>query len=131
MLLKSLELQGFKSFPEKTVLTFNSGITAVVGPNGSGKSNISDAIRWVLGEQAIKSIRCSKMEDIIFNGTTERKAKGFASVTLTISNEDRKLPVDDDDLFALQCCRCAAGSQQFVASAVDDLLQSLFKFTNT
>lgn len=98
MLLKSLELQGFKSFPEKTVLTFNSGITAVVGPNGSGKSNISDAIRWVLGEQAIKSIRCSKMEDIIFNGTTERKAKGFASVTLTISNEDRKLPVDDDEI---------------------------------
>lgn len=98
MLLKSLELQGFKTFPEKTVLNFNSGITAVVGPNGSGKSNISDAIRWVLGEQAVKTIRCSKMEDVIFNGTTERKAKGFASVTLTILNDDRKLPVDDDEV---------------------------------
>ncbi len=98
MLLKSLELQGFKTFPEKTVLNFNRGITAVVGPNGSGKSNISDAIRWVLGEQAVKTIRCSKMEDVIFNGTTERKAKGFASVTLMILNDDRKLPVDDDEV---------------------------------
>lgn len=98
MLLKSLELQGFKTFPEKTVLNFNRGITAVVGPNGSGKSNISDAIRWVLGEQAVKTIRCSKMEDVIFNGTTERKAKGFASVTLTILNDDKKLPVDDDEV---------------------------------
>lgn len=98
MLLKSLELQGFKTFPEKTVLNFNKGITAVVGPNGSGKSNISDAIRWVLGEQAVKTIRCSKMEDVIFNGTTERKAKGFASVTLTILNDDKKLPVDADEV---------------------------------
>lgn len=98
MLLKSLELQGFKTFPEKTVLNFNDGITAVVGPNGSGKSNISDAIRWVLGEQSVKTIRCSKMEDVIFNGTTMRKAKGFASVTLTILNDDRKLQVDDDEV---------------------------------
>ncbi len=98
MLLKSLELQGFKTFPEKTTLTFDKGITTVVGPNGSGKSNISDAIRWVLGEQSVKTLRCSKMEDVIFNGTTERKAKGFASVTLTIMNNDRRLPVDDDEV---------------------------------
>lgn len=80
------------------MLTFDKGITTVVGPNGSGKSNISDAIRWVLGEQSVKTLRCSKMEDVIFNGTTERKAKGFASVTLTIMNSDRRLAVDDDEI---------------------------------
>lgn len=98
MLLKSLELQGFKTFPEKTVLNFDSGITTVVGPNGSGKSNISDAIRWVLGEQSIKTMRCAKMEDVIFKGTTERKAKGFASVTIIIANVDRRLPVEADEV---------------------------------
>ena len=98
MLLKSLELQGFKTFPEKTVLNFDAGITTVVGPNGSGKSNISDAIRWVLGEQSAKTIRCAKMEDVIFNGTTERKAKGFASVTLIIENADMRLPVAADEV---------------------------------
>ncbi len=96
MLLKSLELQGFKTFPDKTKLTFNTGITAVVGPNGSGKSNISDAIRWVLGEQAPKSLRCTRMEDVVFNGTTSRKQQGFAEVTLTIDNADRALRFDGD-----------------------------------
>ena len=96
MLLKSLELQGFKTFPDKTKLTFNTGITAVVGPNGSGKSNISDAIRWVLGEQAPKSLRCTRMEDVVFNGTTGRKQQGFAEVTLTIDNSDRALRFDGD-----------------------------------
>jgi len=96
MLLKSLELQGFKTFPDKTKLTFNTGITAVVGPNGSGKSNISDAIRWVLGEQAPKSLRCNRMEDVVFNGTTGRKQQGFAEVTLTIDNSDRALRFDGD-----------------------------------
>ncbi len=96
MLLKSLELQGFKTFPDKTKLTFNTGITAVVGPNGSGKSNISDAIRWVLGEQAPRSLRCKSMEDVVFNGTTGRKQQGFAEVTLTIDNADRALRFDGD-----------------------------------
>ena len=96
MLLKSLEIQGFKTFPDKTKLTFDKGMTAVVGPNGSGKSNISDAIRWVLGEQSPKSLRCSKMEDVVFNGTDIRKRQGFAEVTLTIENKDRVLPFDGD-----------------------------------
>ncbi len=96
MLLKSLEIQGFKTFPDKTKLTFDKGITAVVGPNGSGKSNISDAIRWVLGEQSPKSLRCSKMEDVVFNGTDNRKKVGYAEVTLTIDNKDRSLPFDGD-----------------------------------
>lgn len=98
MLLKSLELQGFKTFPDKTKLTFDQGITSVVGPNGSGKSNISDAIRWVLGEQSAKSLRCSKMEDVVFNGTDKRKRQGYAEVTLTIDNSDRSLPYGGDDV---------------------------------
>ena len=96
MLLKSLELQGFKTFPDKTKLNFNTGITAVVGPNGSGKSNISDAIRWVLGEQAPKILRCNRMEDVVFNGTTNRKRQGYSEVTLNIDNTDRALPFDGD-----------------------------------
>ena len=98
MLLKSLEIQGFKTFPDKTKLTFDEGMTAVVGPNGSGKSNISDAIRWVLGEQSPKSLRCSKMEDVVFNGTDDRKRQGFAEVTLTIENKDRVLPFNGDEV---------------------------------
>ncbi len=96
MLLKSLELQGFKTFPDKTLLSFEEGITAVVGPNGSGKSNISDAMRWVLGEQSTRALRCTKMEDVIFSGTPGRKAQGFAEVTLTIDNTDRQLNFDGD-----------------------------------
>lgn len=98
MLLKSLEIQGFKTFPDKTKLSFDRGITAVVGPNGSGKSNISDAIRWVLGEQSPKSLRCSKMEDVVFNGTDRRKKLGYAEVTLTIDNSDRALEFDKDEI---------------------------------
>jgi chromosome segregation protein len=98
LVLKALEIHGFKSFPDKTVLDFDHGMTAVVGPNGSGKSNISDAIRWVLGEQSTKSLRGSKMEDVIFNGTSRRKAVGFAEVSLIIENKGRELDFDADDV---------------------------------
>ena len=94
MYLKKLEVQGFKSFPESTLIEFDQGMTAVVGPNGSGKSNVTDAIRWVLGEQSVKSLRGGKMEDVIFNGTQSRKAMNYAEVSLTLDNSDRYVDSD-------------------------------------
>ena len=98
MFLKRLELQGFKSFADKTILEFKPGITSVIGPNGSGKSNISDAIRWVLGEQSMKSLRGSKSEDVIFAGTQSRKSLGFAEASIVIDNADQTLPIEYNEV---------------------------------
>ena len=98
MYLKRLEMYGFKSFADKTVLDFMPGITTVIGPNGSGKSNISDCIRWVLGEQSLKSLRGSKSEDIIFSGTQNRKSLGYAEASIVIDNSDSKLPIEYNEV---------------------------------
>ena len=94
MYFKKIEMHGFKSFAEPVTIEFSDGITCIVGPNGSGKSNISDAIRWVLGEQSPKMLRGGKMEEIIFSGTSSRKSRGMAEVTLVIDNSDESLPID-------------------------------------
>lgn len=98
MHLKTLEIQGFKSFPERTLIDFHPGVTAIIGPNGSGKSNVTDAIRWVLGEQSVKTLRGARMEDVIFTGTQSRRAMSYAEVSITFDNSDRGLAVDYTEL---------------------------------
>ena len=114
MYLKKLEMQGFKSFADKTVLEFMPGITTVIGPNGSGKSNISDAIRWVLGEQSMKSLRGAKSEDVIFSGTQSRKSLGFAEVSLVFDNQDEKLPVEFTEVTVTRKLYRSGESQYFI-----------------
>ncbi len=114
MYLKSLEVQGFKSFPDKTLIRFGDDITAIVGPNGSGKSNISDAILWVMGEQSTKTLRGAKMEDVIFGGTQKRVAVGFAEATLTLDNTDRALPYDADEVMVTRRYYRSGDSEYYI-----------------
>ena len=114
MYLKSLEVQGFKSFPDKTLIRFGDDITAIVGPNGSGKSNISDAILWVMGEQSTKTLRGAKMEDVIFGGTQKRPAVGFAEATLTLDNTDRALLYDADEVMVTRRYYRSGDSEYYI-----------------
>ncbi len=114
MYLRSLELQGFKSFPDKTLIRFGDDITAIVGPNGSGKSNISDAILWVMGEQSTKTLRGAKMEDVIFGGTQKRSAVGFAEATLTLDNSDRALAYDADEVMVTRRYYRSGDSEYYI-----------------
>ena len=117
MYLKRLEMQGFKSFVDKISLNFGSGITAIVGPNGSGKSNISDAIRWVMGEQSVKSLRGSKMEDVIFSGTDKRKPTGFAEVSLHLDNSSKVFPIEYGDIVVTRRVYRSGESEYFINKA--------------
>lgn len=117
MYLKGIELNGFKSFADKTLLTFEPGITSVVGPNGSGKSNISDAIRWVMGEMSAKSLRGSNMQDVIFAGTQARKPLGFAQVSITLDNTDRALDIDYSEVTVTRRVYRSGESEYYINGA--------------
>ncbi len=117
MYLKTIELQGFKSFHGKMVFAFDQGVTAIVGPNGSGKSNVADAVRWVLGEQRAKLLRSSRMQDVIFAGTESRKALSFCEVALTIVNDDKQLPIDYDEVTVTRRVYRSGESEYYINGA--------------
>ena len=133
MFLKSLEMQGFKSFPDKTKLSFERGTTVIVGPNGSGKSNISDAMRWVLGEISSKSLRGSKMEDIIFGGADSRRPMGFAEVSVTFDNtdEENRLDYPGDEVTVTRRYYRAGESEYFINRRACRLRDIYELFMNT
>jgi len=131
MNLKRLEMYGFKSFADKTVLEFKSGITTVIGPNGSGKSNISDCVRWVLGEQSIKSLRGNKTEDIIFAGTQNRKSLGFAEASIVIDNLDGKLPIEYSEVIVTRRIYRSGESGYFINKTPCRLKDILELFMDT
>ncbi len=132
MRLKSLELHGFKSFPDRTKLSFESGVTVIVGPNGSGKSNISDAIRWVLGELSTKNIRGNKMEDVIFGGTDKRSPMGFAEVSLTIQNSgENRIDMDYDEITVTRRYYRSGDSEYLINNKVVRLKDIVELFMNT
>ena len=114
MYLKALEIQGFKSFPDKTVLTFDHDVTAIVGPNGSGKSNISDAIRWVMGEQSTRALRGGKMEDVIFGGTAKRRQLGFAEVSLVLDNTSHLFDREENEIMITRRYYRSGESEYFI-----------------
>ena len=131
MYLKRLEMYGFKSFADKTVLDFMQGITTVIGPNGSGKSNISDCIRWVLGEQSLKSLRGAKSEDIIFAGTQNRKSLGFAEASLVFDNSDSKLPIEYNEVIVTRRIYRSGESGYFINKTPCRLKDVLELFMDT
>ncbi len=112
--LKSIDVIGFKSFADQTNVQFDKGVTAIVGPNGSGKSNITDAIKWVLGEQSAKSLRGSKMEDIIFSGAEHRKAQNYAEVQLRLDNHSKKLSVDENEVIVTRRLYRSGESEYYI-----------------
>ena len=125
MYLKRLELQGFKSFADKTVLDFGQGVTSVVGPNGSGKSNISDAIRWVMGEMSAKSLRGANMQDVIFAGTETRKQVNYAEVSLVLDNSSRMFPIEFDEIVVLFPSRSPIIKLPFIVAPSDIVVRLL------